>query len=161
MYFLRPRWIPAHCGITAVHTSSALRGLMNEKPETGTILFEVALLTVVVLLVDEWLIRGALAFIPAMLLAQRALDAGSNKASEGSTSLHDRRSDAPVREHVTRLLEHFRQFYATCHLMGSGGITPEEALHRTHDLEKDLSRLLNEVTKEPQELKPLEPLPTL
>ena len=38
---------------------------MNEKPETGTVLFEVALLTVVVLLVDEWLIRGALAFIPA------------------------------------------------------------------------------------------------
>ena len=96
-----------------------------------------------------------------MLLAQRALDAGSTKASEVSISFHDRRSDAPVREHVTRLLEHFRQFYATCHLMGSGGITPEEALHRTHDLEKDLSRLLNEVTKEPQELKPLEPLPTL
>ena len=99
-----------------------------------------------------------------MLLAQRALDAGSNKASEGSTSFHDRRSDAPVREHVTRLLEHFRQFYATCHLMGSGGITPEEALHRTHDLEKDLSQLLDEVTKEPAELKSpetLEPLPTL
>ena len=137
---------------------------MNEKPAMGTILFEVVLLTVVVLLVDEWLIRGALAFIPAMLLAQRALDAGSNKASEGSTSFHDRRSDAPVREHVTRLLEHFRQFYATCHLMGSGGITPEEALHRTHDLEKDLSQLLDEVTKEPAELKSpetLEPLPTL
>ena len=137
---------------------------MNEKPAMGTILFEVVLLTVVVLLVDEWLIRGALAFIPAMLLAQRALDAGSNKASEGSTSLHDRRSDAPVREHVTRLLEHFRQFYATCHLMGSGGITPEEALHRTHDLEKDLSQLLDEVTKEPAELKSpetVEPLPTL
>ncbi len=134
---------------------------MNEKPETGTIIFEVALLTVVVLLVDEWLIRGALAFIPAMLLAQRALDAGSRKASEGSTSIHDGRTDEPVREHVTRLLEHFRQFYATCHLIGSGGITPEEALHRTHDLEKDLSRLLDEVTREPQEVEPLEPLPTL
>ena len=134
---------------------------MNEKPETGTILFEVALLTVVVLLVDEWLIRGALAFIPAMLLAKRALNAGSTKASEGSTSIYDRRTDQPVREHVTRLLEHFRQFYATCHLMGSGGITPEEALHRTHDLEKDLSRLLSEVTKEPQAMEPLEPLPTL
>ena len=134
---------------------------MNEKPAMGTILFEVVLLTVVVLLVDEWLIRGALAFIPAMLLAQRALQAGGTKASEGLPGIFDRRTDEPVREHVTKLLEHFRQFYATCHLMGSGGITPEEALHRTHDLEKDLSRLLNEVTKEPQELKPLEPLPTL
>ncbi len=134
---------------------------MNKKPETGTVLFEVALLTVVVLLVDEWLIRGALAFIPAMLLAQRALDAGSTKASEGSTSIFDRRTDEHIREHVTTLLEHFRQFYATCHLMGSGGITPEEALHRTHDLEKDLSRLLDEVTQEPREVESQEPLPTL
>ena len=134
---------------------------MNKKPETGTIIFEVALLTVVVLLVDEWLIRGALAFIPAMLLAQRALDAGSTKASEGLTAMFDRRTDEPVREHVTKLLEHFRQFYATCHLMGAGGITPEEALHRTHDLEKDLSRLLDEVTQEPREVESQEPLPTL
>jgi hypothetical protein len=134
---------------------------MEKKPETGTILFEVFLLTVVVLMVDEWMIRGALAFIPAMLLAQRALDAGSTKASENLTAMFDRRSDEPVREHVAKLLEHFRQFYATCHLMGSGGITPEEALHRTHDLEKDLSRLLNEVTKEPQAIEALEPLPTL
>ena len=134
---------------------------MNEKPETATILFEVALLTIVVFLVDEWLIRGALAFIPAMLLAQRAIDAGNSKTPEGLTSIHDRRTDEPVREHVERLLEHFRQFYAMCHLMGRGGISPEEALHRTHDLEKDLSRLLDEVTKEPREAEALKPLPTL
>ena len=72
---------------------------MSDKPETGTILFEVALLTVVVLLVDEWLIRGALAFIPAMLLAQRALDAGK-KASE-RTSTDEELLEQPVRE-VTR-----------------------------------------------------------
>ncbi len=156
-----PRWVTAHCGITAVCTSFALRGLMNQKPAMGTLLFEVALLTVVVLLVDEWLIRGALAFRPAMLLAQRALDAGGVKASEGLTANDDRRRDEPVREHVTKLLEHFRQFYATCHLMGAGGITPEEALHRTHDLEKDLSRLLDEVTQEPREVESQEPLPTL
>ena len=69
---------------------------MSDKPETGTILFEVALLTIVVLLVDEWLIRGALAFIPAMLLAQRALDAGK-KASE-STFTDDQLLDQPVPE---------------------------------------------------------------
>ena len=45
--------------------------------------------------------------------------------------------------------------------MGRGGISPEEALHRTHDLEKDLSRLLDEVTKEPREAEALKPLPTL
>ena len=137
---------------------------MAKKTETGTILFEVALLTVVVLLVEETFFRGALAFIPAMMLAQRALEGGARKAADGFRSMQDRRSDGSTREHVTRLLEHFRQFYATCHLMGAGGITPEEALHRTHDLEKDLSRLLDEVTKEPQELKSpekLQALPTL
>ena len=133
---------------------------MNVKPEVGTIFFEVFLLTVVVFLVDEWLIRGALAFIPAMLLAQRALDAGGAKVSDGFS--YDRRSDGTVREHVEKLLEHFRKFYATCHLMGAGGITPEEALHRTHDLEKELTALLDRVTHEPQEVKePLEPLPTI
>ena len=78
---------------------------MSDKPDTGTILFEVALLTVVVLLVDEWLIRGGLAFIPAMLLAQRALDAGGSRAPEGPTSTDDQ--GGPVREHVTKLLQHF------------------------------------------------------
>ena len=136
---------------------------MNDKPETGTILFEVALLTVVVLLVDEWLIRGALAFIPAMLLAQRALDAGGSRASEGLTSTDEQ--EGPVREHVAKLLEYFQKFYATCQLMVAGEITAGEALHRTNDLEEDLSSLLNKVTKESPEVrvKPQEvaPLPTL
>ncbi len=136
---------------------------MSDKPATGTILFEVALLTVVVLLVDEWLIRGALAFIPAMLLAQRALDAGGSRASEDLSSTND--LGTPVREHVAKLLEYFQKFYTTCGLMGSGKITPEEALQRTRDLEEDLSSLLNEVTKDSPEVrvKPQElvPLPTL
>ena len=134
---------------------------MNNKPETGTILFEVALLTLVVLLVDEWAIRGALAFIPAMLLAQRALGAGRSKAPEESTASVEEGDQPAARAAITRVLEYLRQFYATCHLAGSGGITPEEALHRTHDLEKDLSRLLSEVTREPKEMEPLAPLPTL
>lgn len=123
---------------------------MNEQPEIGTILFEVALLTVVVLLVDERLMRGALALIPAMLLAQRALN--SANASEGGTSFADQRTDQTVREHVKKLLDHFREFYATCHLMGSGGITSDEALQRTSDLEKDLNRLLDEVTSGSEEV---------
>ena len=134
---------------------------MKEQPATGTILFEVALLTVVVLLVDEWLIRGALAFVPALLLAQRALLAGGSEGS-GNSKTDDRRSDLLVRQYVTELLEHFRTFYATCHLMGAGGLTPEEALQRTHTLEKDLSRLMDEVKHEPLEMEmEMEPLPML
>ncbi len=113
---------------------------MNTKPEIGTILFEVALLTVVVFLVDEWLIRGALAFIPAMLLAQRALD--TTKASDGFEPVH---GGQPVGESIDKLLSIFREFSAMCKLVGSGGITSEDAQERTQDLEKDLNRLLDEV----------------
>lgn len=110
---------------------------MNDKPETGTIFFEVALLTIVVFLVDEWLIRGALAFIPAMLLAQRALDAAGKKASH----------DALIGEPIKKLQAIFREFHAMCHLMGSGGITSEQALERSSALEKDLNLLMEEVTR--------------
>ena len=116
---------------------------MSRKPETGTFLFEVALLTLVVFLVDEWLIRGALAFIPAMLLAQRALDTA--KAPEGWTPA-DQGSPAAIKGPIEKLLRVFREFYSTCHLVGSGGITPDEAHQRTMDLEKDLNRLMDEVT---------------
>ena len=135
---------------------------MSDKPETGTILFEVALLTVVVLLVDELMMRAALSFIPAMLLAQRALNASGAPPAGEPTSTEGQN---PVREHVTKLLEYFQKFYATCQLMASGEITPGEALSRTSDLEEDLSSLLEKVTKDAPEVKvkPQEvaPLPTL
>ncbi len=127
-----------------MHTSSALRGHMTDKPQTGTIMFEVALLTVVVFLVDEWLIRGALAFIPAMLLAQRALDSAAAKASAGLAG-----GQGDLRGPINKLEAIIREFYAMCHLMGSEGITSEQALERTNELEKDLTRLLDEVTEAP------------
>lgn len=115
---------------------------MTDKPNTGTILFEVALLTIVVFLVDEWLIRGALAFIPAMLLAQRALDATKASNEFAPAAL----GSGAVVESTNKLLAVFREFYTMCHLLGSGGITSEEAHQRTMDLEKDLDTLLDEVT---------------
>ncbi len=39
--------------------------------QNGTIPVEVALLTIIVVLVDETLIRAGMGFVPAMLLAQR------------------------------------------------------------------------------------------
>jgi len=135
---------------------------MSDKPETGTILFEVALLTVVVLLVDELMMRAALSFIPAMLLAQRALNSSGAPPSGEPTS---EEGQNPVCEHVSKLLEYFQKFYATCQLMASGEITPGEALSRTSDLEEDLSSLLEKVTKDAPgvKVKPQEvaPLPTL
>ena len=126
---------------------------MNKQPAMGTILFEVVLLTVVVLLVDERLIRAALAFIPAMLLAQRAIDAAKAQATATGdwSPTNDRRMDEHVRRHVTKLLDHFRDFYAMCHLVGSGGISSDEALLRANNLEKDLTQLLEEVNRGAQE----------
>ena len=132
---------------------------MDEQPAMGTILFHVGLLTLIVLLVDERLIRGAMAIIPAMLLAQRAIGATRAKSSGDWTGIHDRRMDEHVRLHVKKLLVHFRDFYAMNHLMSSGGLSSEEALVRASDLEKELNRLLEEVTVGPQ--KEADPLPTL
>ncbi len=125
---------------------------MDEQPALGTILFHVALLTIIVLLVDERLMRGALAVIPAMLLAQRAIGATKAKStSDGDwTGAHDRRMDLHVREHVTKLLGRFRDFYAMIHLMSSGGITSDEAMARAGELEKDLNRLLDDITVGPE-----------
>ena len=54
--------------------------MMNEKPALGTLFFHVALLAIIVLLVDERLMRGALAILPAMLLSQRARASGASPA---------------------------------------------------------------------------------
>ncbi len=125
---------------------------MDEQPALGTILFHVALLTIIVLLVDERLIRGALAVIPAMLLAQRAIGATQAKSTPTGdwTGVHDRRMDVHVREHVTKLLGRFRDFYAMIHLMSSGGITSDEAMARAGELEKDLNQLLDDITVGPE-----------
>ena len=123
---------------------------MDEQPALGTILFHVALLTIIVILVDERLMRGALAILPAMLLAQRAIGATQAKSTGEWTGVHDRRMDLHVREHVTKLLGRFRDFYAMIHLMSSGGITSDEAMARAGELEKDLNRLLDDITVGPE-----------
>ena len=124
---------------------------MDEQPALGTILFHVGLLTLIVLLVDERLMRGALAIIPVLLIAQRAMGASQPKETGDWTGIHDRRMDEHVRKHVERLLAHFREFYAMNHLMSSGGMSSDEAKVRASDLEKDLNRLLDEVTAGPQD----------
>ncbi len=118
---------------------------MNENRQIGTILFEVALLTVVVLIVEEPPIRAALAFVPALLLAQRAVNAASGGVPVG-TPWSERREDDDVRDHIKRLLAHFREFYATCHRLGKGEIASDEAMRQTGHLETELNRLLDEVT---------------
>ncbi len=115
--------------------------------QNGTIFVEVALLTIIVVLVDGTLLRAFMAFVPAMLLAQRALSAEGARAGESERSGHDeRRVDSPARKHIDDFLSQFREFYTTCHLLGSGEISSGEALERTTDQERNLNRLLAEIT---------------
>lgn len=116
------------------------------KGQNGAIFVEVALLTIIVILVDETLLRTGLAFVPAMLLAQRASNAAEAPASESVRSETERRADAPSRKHLEDFLGQFREFYATCHLLGSGEISSDEALERTTAQERGLNRLLAKVT---------------
>ena len=130
---------------------------MDEQPALGTILFHVGLLTLIVLLVDERMMRGALAIIPVLLIAQRAMGATQSKESGEWSGIHDRRMDEHVRKHLEKLLAHFREFYAMNHLMSTGGMNSEEALVRANEIEKDLNRLLDEVTAGPEEVEAAPP----
>lgn len=117
------------------------------KGQKGTILVEVALLTIIVILVDETLLRAGMAFVPAMLLAQRAFSAEADSAgTDAPGEFSERRVDDLARKHIDDFLSQFREFYATCHLLGAGEISSDEALERTTDLERGLNRLLAQVT---------------
>ena len=122
---------------------------MDGQPALGTVFFHVVLLAIIVLLVDERLIRGGLAIIPGMFLAQRAMGATAAEAISDWSPINDRRMNEHVREHIERLLSHFRDFYALSHHMTSGRMSPEEAGERAGELENDLNRLLDEVTAGP------------
>ena len=125
---------------------------MDQQPQLGTIFFHVGLLAIIVLLVDETLIRGGLAIIPGMLLAQRAMGGSIPKSNGDWSEVHDQRMNEHVRAHLEKLLGYFREFYATNHLMTTGEMGAEEALSRASDLEKDLNRLLDDVTAGPSEV---------
>jgi hypothetical protein len=119
-----------------------------EKHSAGTVFFVVGLLTLVVILVDEPMIRAALAFVPALLLAQRALAAtttGDGRDGASAQTEEERREDSISRDHLDQFLKQFREFYSTCHLLGAGTIDSEEALQRTARTERDLNTLMADV----------------
>ncbi len=123
----------------------------TQNGDAATVLFMLALLTFAVVLVDDRWLRTAVAFVPAMLIVQRALSA-SRKGEEGPRiGAAERRNDVQVRSYIDELLKHFREFYSTCHLMANGLIQPEDAEKRAGRLEHDLNRLLADVTEAARE----------
>lgn len=121
-----------------------------DKGESFSVFMMVLLLAFAVVIVDDRMLRTAMAVLPALMLAQKALGVGETPESPPeprAESPSDRRKDDLARGYIDQLLKHFREFYTTCHLMGTGVLTPEAAEERTTGLERELNRLLAEVTE--------------
>lgn len=115
-----------------------------EKGDTWNVMFLLALMAFAVILVEERWLRVAIALLPTMLLAQRALE--GTPAAEPMTGFAERRRDDEVRSYIDELLKHFREFYTNVHMLAKGELSPEEAAGWATQLERELNSLLAEVT---------------
>ena len=119
-----------------------------DKNERLSVFLMVTLLAFAVVLVDERLLRTAVAVLPARMLAQKALGMGRPAPEAVAVAPPDeRRRDEEMRGHVEQLLKHFREFYTTCHLMSVHVLTTEAAEERVNNLERDLNQLLARITE--------------
>ena len=108
----------------------------------------VGLIAFAVIIVDELFLRAAIALVPALLLAQRSMQTSTVPiASSLRPEGLDRRTDEEVRAHINDLLKELRDFYSACHLLANERIAPEEAKERAGAIERNLNRLLAEVTE--------------
>jgi len=120
---------------------------METKSGLGDIIVMVALILFAVILVDERWIRTAIAFVPAMLLAQRAFGHRQKLPQGVPAKPFERRLNNEVRGYIEELLRHFREFYASVHLLRKGQLSPEEASGWAAQLERELNALLAEITE--------------
>ena len=117
----------------------------NDKRDVAMVIAQFALLLGAVAFVDRGLVRTGLVFVIGLLLVQRALGLGAPKR-EGEAR-GGQREDSVMRDAVSQLLVKIREFYTACHLLQSEQISPAEAKERTSRIEKDLNKLLAEVTQ--------------
>ena len=122
---------------------------MESKGSSLDLFLILGLLTFAVVLIDDRWIRAAVTVVPALLLVQRASVVASWRAGQvGETSSSsERRADGDVRGYVEELLKQIREFYATCHLLAGGKISPEDAKAQAGKVEKSLNLLLAKVTE--------------
>ncbi len=114
-----------------------------QKGEMFSVFLMLFLLAFAVVLVDERWLRTAIACVQALMLAQKSLLAPAESAPAKEVS--DRRVDSEVRAHVDELLQHFREFYTSVHMMGRGELSPDEAKGWAVQLERELNSLLARV----------------
>jgi len=116
------------------------------KADVASIVILVFVLSFAVVIVDERWLRVAIAFVPALLLAQQGLRASSRQEDESRHGWAERRADLEMRGYVDELLRHIREFYLTCHMMGTGKLSPDDAVERAAQQELQLNQLLARVT---------------
>ena len=118
----------------------------EKKPDNASVIILLVILALAVILVDETPVRVAISFVPALLLAQRAMEAGGGSRINPTLVGPERRADKTTRQNVDDLLAHVREFYLTVHLHGHGKMDQDQVLAQTSQLEKKLNRLLAEVS---------------
>lgn len=117
-----------------------------KKADLASVALLVFVLVFAVVIVDERWLRVAIAFVPALLLAQQSLRAGQEAEEDSVSGWADRRTDLEMRTSVDELLRHIREFYLTCHMMGTGKITPDDAVEKAAQQELQLNQLLARIT---------------
>ena len=106
--------------------------------------------------VESMGLRVALVVVPALFLTQRALAAGTpsggrdpRPGSEVEAMRREleegRRSDMAVRRHIRQLLELIRDFYATCHMVAVGQLSPAKAKARARDVEEKVNEIMKDM----------------
>lgn len=135
------RWIP---GVTP--NGPRLGESEMKKADVASIVLLIFVLSFAVVIVDERWLRVAIAFVPAMLLAQQGLRAANQEEEKPASGWADRRTDPAMRDSVDELLRHIREFYLTCHMMGTGKLSPDDAVEKAAQQELQLNRLLARVT---------------
>ena len=118
-----------------------------KKADLASVALLIFVLSFAVVIVDERWLRVAIAFVPALLLAQQGLRATQEEEDDDSASgWANRRTDPEMRTSVDELLRHIREFYLTCHMMGTGKMSPDDAVEKAAQQELQLNRLLAKVT---------------
>jgi hypothetical protein len=117
-----------------------------KKADLASVVLLIFVLSFAVVIVDERWLRVAIAFVPALLLAQQGLRASHEKEDDDASGWADRRRDQEMRSSVDELLRHIREFYLTCHMMGTGKLSPDDAVERAAQQELQLNQLLARVT---------------
>jgi hypothetical protein len=120
---------------------------MAQQGDKVTVFFMLGVMAFAVILVDDRWTRALLALLPMLLVAQRALTGtGVGDGATGAASRPRSTRQQDTKRYIEELLKHFKEFYATCHLMAGGQLDPSEAKDLAGGIEKRLNSLLAEVT---------------